>query len=54
MIEVQVYINSAAWQNNKSVFGRFVKCPDTFEPGKFVDMMKSIFGSEIVVTFKYQ
>lgn len=53
MIEVKVFMNSVAWQDNKSCFGRFVKCPECFNPQAFVDMMKCVFGSEIVVTFKY-
>lgn len=53
MIEVQVYLNSEAWANNKSVFGRMVKCPDCFSPDDFMKSMRSVFGQNIVVTFKY-
>lgn len=53
MIEVQVYLNSQCWQNNKSAFGRVVKCPDCFCPDDFVKSVRSVFGNEIVVTFKY-
>ena len=54
MIEVQVYLNSECWANNISAFGRMVKCPDCFNPDDFVRSMKSVFGNECIVLFKYQ
>lgn len=43
-------MNRVAYDNNKPVFKQHVSCPDVFNTNQFFDCMKSIFGSDLVVT----
>lgn len=52
-MEVSVYMSLDAMRNNKPVFKRMVVCPDAFDVRSFVSVMKSIFGSDIVINVLY-
>ena len=50
-MEVSVYMNLIARNNNKPVFKRVVLNPDVFEYDGFVRSMRSVFGSDCVIEF---
>lgn len=50
-MEVVVYMNMYARNANKSVFRRMVSCPDAFRYEHFIDVMRSVFGTQIVIEF---
>ena len=50
-MEVSVYMNLTARNNNKPVFKRVVLNPDVFEYDGFVRSMRSVFGSDCVIEF---
>lgn len=51
IMEVSVYSNLNAKASNKPLFKRSVVCLDTFSYEKFVDVMRSVFGPNIVIEF---
>lgn len=50
-MEIRIYKSMQHYSGNKPLYVGRVGCPDAFEFSKCLDVMRSIYGSDVIIVF---